>query len=106
MFLPSATNIAGKDPVPGLERMVYMKIFKFVLGLTVSASLFFSALLLSGCGSFWKGAGVGAVGAGAAYEVNSKRQLDQLEKDYKDGKMSKEEYESRKDQIQKGSLIY
>lgn len=64
------------------------------------------AVLLSGCGSFWKGAGVGVVGAGAAYEINAKRQLDQLEQDYKDGKMTAAEYETRRDQIKKGSLVY
>lgn len=69
-------------------------------------ALSFPVILLCGCGSFWKGAGTGVVGAGAAYEINAKRQLDQLEKDYKDGKISQEEYEARRDQIKKGSLIY
>ncbi len=63
-------------------------------------------VLLSGCGSFWNGAGAGVVGAGAGYEINAKRQLDQLEHDYNAGKMTKQEYEARKDQIKKGSLIY
>lgn len=72
----------------------------------VIISLITLLFLVSGCGSFWRGAGVGAVGAGAAYEINTKRQLDQLDRDYEAGKMSNEEYEARKDQIKKGSLIY
>ena len=72
----------------------------------VIIALSLSAVFLSGCGSFWKGAGVGVVGAGAAYEINAKMQMDQLEKDFKEGKITKEEYEARRDQIKKGSLIY
>ena len=45
-------------------------------------------------------------GAGAAYEVNARRQLDKLEEDYKAGKITKQEYEARKEQIKKGSLVY
>jgi len=60
-----------------------------------------------GCsGKFWGGAAVGAAGAGAAYEIQNKRQMDKLEEDYKNGKISREEYESRKKQIEKGSIIY
>ena len=62
-------------------------------------------VFLPGC-AFLSGTGVGALGAGTAYEVNSKKQLDRLEKDYKAGKITREEYEARKDQIKKGSLIY
>lgn len=66
----------------------------------------FCALLLAGCGSFWKGAGVGVVGAGAAYEISAKRQMDQLQRDYSEGRITKEEFETRRDQIRKGSIIY
>ncbi len=60
-----------------------------------------------GCsGQFWGGAATGAVGAGAAYEIQNKRQMDQLEKDYKAGKITREEYEARKKQIEQGSIIY
>jgi len=62
---------------------------------------------LYGCsGAFWGGAATGAAGAGAAYEIQNKRQMDQLNEDYDKGKISKEEYESRKKQIEKGSIIY
>lgn len=68
--------------------------------------LFFSAIVLSGCGSFWKGAAVGAVGVGAVDALSAKSQLDRLDEDYKAGKITKEEYDIRRDQIKKGSLIY
>lgn len=62
-------------------------------------------VFMPGC-AFLSGTGAGVVGTGAAYEINSKKQMDRLEKDYKAGKITKEEYEARKDQIKKGSLIY
>jgi hypothetical protein len=52
------------------------------------------------------GAAVGAGGTGAAYEYQAYRQMQQLEEDYKNRKISLEEYEDRKKQIEKGSLIY
>jgi hypothetical protein len=64
------------------------------------------ATLLSGGCAFLGGAAAGAAGTGAAYEYRSKQQLDRLEADYKAGNISKEEYEARKSQIQKGSVIY
>lgn len=60
-----------------------------------------------GCSSdFVGGAAVGAVGAGAGYEYQKHRQMKRLEQDFKDGRISKEEYLKRKDQISQGSLIY
>jgi hypothetical protein len=58
-----------------------------------------------GC-AFLGGAAVGATGAGAAYEYSNKRQMDRLEEDYRSGRVSREEYEDRKRQIQQGSIIY
>ena len=52
------------------------------------------------------GAALGAAGAGAAYEYQNKKQLDQLEQDFEAGKIDKEEYQKRKKDIQSGSLIY
>ena len=52
------------------------------------------------------GAAVGAAGAGAAYEYQAKRQMDQLEEDYEAGRITQEEYEIRKQQIERGSIIY
>jgi len=61
--------------------------------------------MAGGC-AFLTGAAVGAAGTGAAYEYNTKKQLDRLEEDYKAGNISREEYEARKKQIQAGSIIY
>lgn len=61
---------------------------------------------LAGCsGAFWGGAGAGALGSGAAYEIQADRQMTQLNEDLKNGKIDQKEYNIRKDQIQKGSLL-
>lgn len=60
-----------------------------------------------GCSpEFWGGAAVGALGAGGGYEYNSKRQMDRLDDDRKSGRISRDEYEDRKRQIERGSIIY
>lgn len=59
----------------------------------------------SGC-EFVGGAVVGAGATGAGYEYNAYRQMQQLEEDYKNGKISSAEYEDRKKQIEAGSIIY
>jgi hypothetical protein len=60
-----------------------------------------------GCSShFVGGAAVGAAGAGAAYEYQKHKQMTRLEDDFRAGRISKEEYLKRKDQIAQGSLIY
>jgi hypothetical protein len=65
------------------------------------------ALMQAGCSpQFWGGAAVGALGAGGGYEYQSKRQMDRLEDDYRAGRMGREEYQDRKQQIERGSLIY
>jgi hypothetical protein len=73
--------------------------------------LFFIASSLSlaqwGCiPQFWGGAAAGALDTGAGYEYNSHRQMDKLEDDYRSGHIGREEYENRKRQIEKGSIIY
>lgn len=65
-----------------------------------------TAVLFGGACNFWGGAAVGAVSAGAAYEYGAKRQMDRLEEDYEAGNITTEEYESRKKQIEKDSIIY
>lgn len=72
---------------------------------TVLALLLVTSLIGTGC-AFLGGAAVGALGAGAAYEVQAKRQMDRLEEDYKAGRITREEYLDRKRQIEAGSLIY
>jgi hypothetical protein len=61
---------------------------------------------LMGCsGAFWGGAGAGALGAGAGYEIQAERQMKQIDEDLKNGKITQQEYDIRKDQIKRGSLI-
>ena len=63
------------------------------------------ALTQSSC-AFLGGAATGAVAAGAGYEIQAKRQMDRLDEDYKNKRISREEYEDRRKQIEKGSIIY
>jgi len=58
-----------------------------------------------GC-EFIGGAAVGAGAAGAGYEYQAYRQMNQLEEDYKAERISRKEYEARKAQIEKGSILY
>jgi hypothetical protein len=74
---------------------------------TIYALLITGALVQAGCSpEFWGGAAVGALGAGGGYEYNSKRQMDRLEDDYRAGRIGREEYQDRKKQGERGSLIY
>ena len=59
----------------------------------------------AGC-EFIGGAVVGAGATGAGYEYNAYRQMQQLEEDYKNEKISRAQYEERKKQIEAGSIIY
>lgn len=59
----------------------------------------------SGC-AFLGGAAVGAGAAGAGYEYKAYSQMNKLEDDYKAERISRAEYESRKAQIEKGSILY
>ena len=59
----------------------------------------------SGC-MFLGGAAVGALGTSAGYEINAHSKMNQLEEDYKAERISRREYEARKSQLEKGSIIY
>lgn len=63
------------------------------------------ALGQSGC-AFLGGAAVGALGTSGAYEYNAHSKMEQLEEDYKNERISRAEYESRKSQLEKGSILY
>jgi len=52
------------------------------------------------------GAAVGALGASAGYEINAHSKMNPVEDDYKGERISRKEYEARKSQIEKGSIIY
>jgi hypothetical protein len=58
-----------------------------------------------GC-AFLGGAAVGALGSSAGYEYNAYNQMNKLEDDFKAERISRKEYESRKAQIEKGSILY
>jgi hypothetical protein len=68
-------------------------------------SLLIVGLAQSGC-EFIAGTLVGAGAAGGGYEYQAYRQMEQLEEDYKNKRISREEYDDRKKQIEKGSIIY
>jgi hypothetical protein len=64
-------------------------------------------LLTAGCApAFWGGAAAGVLGTGAGYEIQAKRQMDRLDDDLRDERISRREYETRKQQIERGSIIY
>jgi hypothetical protein len=72
---------------------------------TLAALFLVGSLALGGC-EFVAGAATGALATGAGYEINAKRQMDRLEDDYRHERISRREYERRKDQIERGSIIY
>lgn len=60
----------------------------------------------TGCSkSFWGGTGAGVFGAGAGYEIQAQRQMNQIKTDLESGKIDQQEYDIRKSQIEKGSLL-
>ena len=71
--------------------------------------LLLSFVLMSGCSSNMGSAGLGAVGGAAAgvagYEYNAHRQMQQLEEEYRTGRIDRQEYAARKNQIEKGSIL-
>jgi hypothetical protein len=73
---------------------------KIILALTLLIGL-----SQSGC-AFLGGAAVGSLATGAGYEINAHSQMEKLEADYRSERISRREYEARKAQIEKGSIIY
>jgi hypothetical protein len=67
--------------------------------------LLLAAVSQAGC-QFLGGAATGALVTGAGYEYNAKRQMDRLDEDRRAGRISREEYNDRKRQIESGSVIY
>jgi hypothetical protein len=67
--------------------------------------LMLTAVTQWGC-AFLGGAATGVLATGAGYEINAKRQMDKLDDDYRDEKISRAEYEQRKRQIESGSIVY
>jgi hypothetical protein len=71
----------------------------------VTMALMLAALSQSGC-AFLGGAAAGTAATGAAYELGAKRQMDRLDEDFKNERISRQEYEARKKQIEAGSILY
>ena len=59
----------------------------------------------SKCGTAGIGAAGGAVAAGGGYEYFANWEMKKIEQDYKNGKIDQREYEIRKDQIQRMSIL-
>lgn len=72
--------------------------------LSVGLLLVLSALV--GCSSKAGNVAVGAGAAGAAYEYSNKRSVDKLDEDVKAGKISREEYDRRRKEVEDKSLVY
>ena len=72
---------------------------------SITLLLLLGSLGLAGC-EFVAGAATGALATGAGYEINAKRQMDRLEDDYRRERISRREYERRKSQIERGSIVY
>ena len=77
----------------------------------VTARILALALCLA-CGSvtacspaFWGGAAVGAVGTGAAYERRNRKAMDDLERAFERGEITKEDYLKRKRELEKSSVV-
>lgn len=72
---------------------------------TLLLLLLLGNLTLAGC-EFVAGAATGALATGAGYEINAKRQMDRLDDDYRHERISRREYERRRNQIERGSIVY
>ena len=67
----------------------------------------FPLMFLTGCSKEMAGgAAVGVGAAGAAYEYQNKRTMDALEEDYKSGRITEDEYNRRKEEVESRSLVY
>jgi hypothetical protein len=71
----------------------------------IATLLLLGSLGLGGC-EFVAGAATGALATGAGYEFNAKRQRDRLEDDFRRERIGRREYEARRHQIERGSIIY
>jgi hypothetical protein len=67
--------------------------------------LLLAAMTQSGC-EFLGGAAAGSLATGAGYEYNAKRQMDRLDEDLRNERISRRDYEERRRQIERGSIIY
>ena len=77
--------------------------------LLTAVFVFALSFMCGGCesksGTAVLGAAGGAVAAGGSYEYVSNREMKKIEQDLKDNKIDQREYDIRKDQIQRMSLL-
>jgi hypothetical protein len=95
--------VRGMNLAHWLVRRTYrggLNMKKLILAVALLAGL-----TQTGC-AFLGGAAVGTLATGAGYELNARHQMDKLEADYRSERISRREYEARKAQIEKGSIIY
>jgi hypothetical protein len=71
----------------------------------IATILLLGSLALAGC-EFIAGAATGALATGAGYEISAKRQMDRVEDDYRRERIGRREYEARRQQIERGSVVY
>lgn len=73
---------------------------------TLLALALLAAIATSGCsGKFWGGTAAGTLAAGGGYEYNLHQQKERIDKDLKEERITQQEYNIRKDQIERDSLI-
>jgi len=79
------------------------------LNILIVTIFVFCLLFAGGCESKWGTAGLGAAGgavaAGGGYEYKANQEMKRIEEAYKNGSMDQKEYEIRKDEIQRMSLL-
>ncbi|MPZ12352.1 MAG: hypothetical protein GEU89_19380 [Kiloniellaceae bacterium] len=71
---------------------------------TAAAALIASMFLVTGCQALVGGA-VGAGATGGGYEVHMNNQKNRVQEDFDKGRITKEEYTIRMNQIQRDSFI-
>jgi len=69
------------------------------------AGIMVVTILLAGCTNAGIGGVVGAGAAAGGYELHLKRQLNRIEADLASGAIGQQEFDIRKDQISRDSLI-
>lgn len=60
----------------------------------------------TGCSSKAGNVAVGAGAAGAVYEYSNKQQIEALDRDLAEGKITKDEYDRRRAEIEGRSIVY
>lgn len=65
-----------------------------------------AVVAIAGCSSKAGNVAVGAGAAGAAYEYSNKRSMDKLDQDVKDGRISRDEYDRRRKEVEDKSAVY